>query len=159
MSEPTSRETRLEELAAARKEGETDALLREHSKHLSEINGSVADAARALSLLTAEVHDLNSEGQLALRNVQHHLEDAIRGAVSEIRKLQEELRIRDERVNTARVTLADETERRRAELATQAETADRSANTEQWRFTKWHAILAALLTAVGVALTIAHPWG
>jgi DNA repair exonuclease SbcCD ATPase subunit len=153
------RDNRQEELAAARKEGEIDALLREHSKHLAEINGSVGDAAKALAVLTEEVRDLSVTGERALRDVQHKLEDAIRDSVGEIRKLQEELRIRDERVQTARATLADETERRRAELAATVEQADRSADADQFRFTKWHGIALVALTALGVLLTVTHPWG
>jgi hypothetical protein len=152
-------ETRQDELAAARKEGETDALLREHSKHLAEINGSVADAASALDALTREVHDLSGEGQRALREVQHKLEDANRETISEIRKLQEELRIRDERVATARTTLAEETERRRADLAVTAEAADAHSRSDQWRFTKWHGIAVALVAVAGLVLTVTHPWG
>jgi Flp pilus assembly protein TadB len=152
-------ETRQDELAAARKEGETDALLREHSKHLAEINGSVGDAATALGQLTKEVHDLSAEGQRALREVQHKLEDANRETISEIRKLQEELRIRDERVATARTTLAEETERRRADLAITAEAADAHSRSDQWRFTKWHGIAVALVALAGLVLTVTHPWG
>jgi Flp pilus assembly protein TadB len=152
-------ENRKDELAAARKEGETDALLREHSKHLAEINGSVGAAATALDALAKEVHDLSAEGQGALREVQHKLEDANRETISEIRKLQEELRIRDERVATARTTLAEETERRRADLAITAEAADAHSRSDQWRFTKWHGIAVALVALAGLVLTIAHPWG
>jgi chromosome segregation ATPase len=154
----SERETRQEELAAARKEGKTDALLAEHSQHLAKINGSVEDAAQALAVLTAEVHHLSVTGERALRDVQHKLEDAIRETVGEIRKLQEELRIRDERVQTARTTLADETERRRAELAATAEQSDRSASAAQFRFTKWHGVALIALTALGVVLSLTHPW-
>jgi chromosome segregation ATPase len=152
-------ENRKDALAAARKEGETDALLREHSKHLAEINGSVADAAAALGALKSEVHDLSSKGENALRAVQLALEDAIRSLGLDIRKLQEELRIRDERVATARTTLEEETERRRADLAVTVEAADAHSRSDQWRFTKWHGIAVALVAIAGLVLTIAHPWG
>jgi len=144
------RDRRQAEIAAARKEGQTDALLLDHSEHLAKINGSVEDTARSLVALTDEVRDRSVRGERALRDVQYKLEDAIRAAVGEIRTLQEELRIRDERVATAKTTLADETERRRHDLEMSTEAA-------QFRFTRWHGGIGLVLVVVG--LVLAHHWG
>ena len=143
------RARRQQELAAARKEGETDALLRDHSEHLAKINGSVADTARSLAALTDEVRDRSVRGERALRDAQYELKDEIRAVVGEIRTLQEELRIRDERVATAKTTLADETERRRHDLELSTESA-------RFRFTKWHGIALVAIAVAG--LILAHPW-
>lgn len=67
---------------------------------------------------------------------------------SEIRTVQEQLRLAAERVTVAAKTLADETERRRAALETETGTADR-------RWTKRQQ-LAALLIALIAALAAVY---
>lgn len=140
--------TRKEELAAARKEGETDALLAEHSKHLKEINGSVADAAAALAVLGTEVHTLGVVSRRALEDAEESLRKALRELASDIRSLKEEQRIRDERVTVAASTLAEQTERRREELAAGAGV-----------FTKRQQIVALVLSVVGIGVALlTQPW-
>ncbi len=53
------------------------------------------------------------------------MKEALSGLVGEIRGLREDARLREERVETARVTLANETERRRIEIADATDTGDR----------------------------------
>lgn len=93
--------------------GRIDEVLRHHAAHLTTINGSIADTARHLGNLTDEV-----------------------------RKVREEARLRDERVIAAASALADETERRRAQLADTTTTSDR-------HFTRRERIAAGALTLVG----------
>jgi chromosome segregation ATPase len=150
-------ETRGEAHARGQKEGRIDALLEEHTEHLSKINGSVEDAANALARLETEVHKLDANTRAALADLETALRAALREVVSDIRTLNEEGRIRDERVRVAADTLETETERRRKELATTAEASDRGARSEDMQFTRRQGIavaaVATALTIVGIALS------
>lgn len=85
-----------EALERGRKEGRVDATLDQHSQHLKRINGNIERFAESVESLETAV-------RLGLEEVREH-----------IRAIQEERRLDQERVETARKVLAEETERRRA---------------------------------------------
>jgi hypothetical protein len=154
-------ETSREALERGKKEGRIDALLEEHSAHLAKINGSVADAAKALDGLSTEIHTLSRDSQRALDAVERELRAALRLLGDDIRTLNEELRLRDERVSVAAGVLAKETERRREELAASVETTDRTTRSNEVQFSRRQQLVAlAIATGLTIAgLVLAHPWG
>lgn len=105
------------------KEGRTDALLEEHSKHFQRINGSIDKFIK--------VAEDNAT--------------AMRELASEIRTLQEEGRLAEERVKVAATTLATETERRREELAVATSTTASADAKGARRWSKWDRILASAI--------------
>jgi methyl-accepting chemotaxis protein len=108
------------------KEGRIDALLQAHSEHLGRLNGNV------------EKFGLSNEALAA----------AIRELASEIRTLQEEGRLAEERVNVAATTLARETERRREELATAATAASTVEQSAERKFSKRERLIALAITVI-----------
>ncbi len=107
----------MNEFERGEKAGRIDALLEAHTDHLAAINGSIDRFA-----------DSNIE------------------LASEIRSVQEQLRLAAERVVVAATTLATETERRRSELA--------DANTDTDRtFTRRHALAGLALALLAVIVT------
>ncbi len=143
MSEP---ETAREAHARGQKEGRMDALLAEHSEHLAKINGSIERAALAEEALEKVVASLDVHTQDALRKLEVQLKLAIANVASDVRTLNEDARLRDERVSVAARTLATETERRRTELA---DTASAGSN----KFTRRQQIAALALTVIGLGLS------
>lgn len=89
------------EYERGKKEGRVDALLDEHTARLNKINGSVERFSKS--------HD----------NLAKSVSVGFEKVASEIRTLQEEARLREERVKVAATTLAAENERRRFEEAAQ----------------------------------------
>ena len=102
--------------------GRVAQVLKEHSEHFIDLNGSMDKTAAALVELA-----------------------------SEVRQLREDARLREERVEVAATTLATETERRREELAGTVDSADRAVAQNEYKFTRRERIGAAVLT-VAIAL-------
>lgn len=121
--------TPAEDFARGKKEGQTDALLAEHSRHLATVNGSIERAAIA--------NEAVAEG--------------LRELASEIRTLQEDSRAAANAVTVAARTLAAETERRRAELAdVAAHEADTAAKADR-KFSKREKV-AGLVVSLGLGV-------
>lgn len=108
------------EFQRGREEGRVDEVLRQHGAHLERINGSIDHSTAAMQNLVAVVQELR-----------------------------EDARLREERVETARKTLADETERRRSELADMVASGDR-------QFTRRERLLAACLSLAVLAFGVAQ---
>lgn len=124
------------EFAKGVKEGRTDALLVEHSKHLGAINGSVAKTAAALTALKQEVHD------------------GIAELASAIRTLEEQGRLAEERVETTRRTLATETERRKDALEVTADELTLRERGADRKWSKWQQVAALAVAVSAVIVTI-----
>jgi hypothetical protein len=99
----------------------------EFRRHFIDINGSVADTAKALAELASEMRTMREEG-----------------------------RLRDERVETARKTLAEETERRRSELADNTQEGDRRFSRRERTMALIFTGLVVIMVAIQVGLAL---WG
>lgn len=119
------------------REGRVDALLEAHTKHLGKINGHIEQFTRVVDRLDKSTH----AGF-----------DKLEGAIL---SLQTEGRLAEERVNVAAITLAGETERRRAELAAAAEAKALASSGDFQRFTKRERRLAGL---IAFATLLAYIW-
>jgi septal ring factor EnvC (AmiA/AmiB activator) len=119
-----------------KKEGRVDALLEEHTARLNKINGSVERFSKS--------HD----------NLAKSVSVGFEKIASEIRTMQEEARLREERVKVAAQTLAAENERRRfAEAAQRTEHEAKMAEpVRAWGIRANKATV--LLGCITVALTI-----
>jgi len=140
-------ETKQETFKRGQDQGKTDALLIEHSAHLAKINGSVERAAKAEEALTVEIHKLGVETRQSLEKIEDELRSAIRAVASDVRTLNEDARLRDERVKVAADTLATETERRREELAS-------AGASHAWEFTKRQQTAALIVAVAAIIVTI-----
>jgi hypothetical protein len=162
---------RREDLDAARKEGRDDATLLSHTAHLAEINGSIRDSATALDKLVREVHANNAEQIRALERTERELRDALRdlseNLTTELRKMQDEARLRDAAVKVAADTLEADAKARRDTIALDldardraAEASDRDTRSHDAIFTRRQGIIVAV-AGIGLALLgliLGHPW-
>jgi methyl-accepting chemotaxis protein len=106
------------------KEGRVDARLEEHEQRLDRINGSLDRFAASSEDLAASMREL----------------------ASEIRTLQEGGRLAEQRVETTRKTLAEETERRKEALEVTADALSKSEESDDRTFSKRERIAALLVT-------------
>lgn len=146
MTEETQRET----LARGQKEGRIDALLEEHTKHLNKINGSIAEVAKTEQAMAEAIRKLDANMTRGLDKLERKLHDDIDVVVNDVRMMQEEQRSRDTKVESARLALAEDTERKRRALADTAA----QGMTQRAKITLGLAVIALLLTALGIYLGI-----
>lgn len=109
--------------AAGQEAGRVAQILVEHAAHFAKINGSIDKSVEAL-------HEL----------------------ASEVRGLREDMRLGEERVEVAATVLAEETERRRRELAGTAEQQDREVRSSETKLSRRERVGGVVITALLAAL-------
>lgn len=139
----SSGETPQAAFERGQKQGVDDATLAAHTEHLRRINGSVDHMTAALTELREAIHARGATSDSRIATLERNLTAAIAAVASDVRTLNEDQRSRDVKVEAARATLAEQTERRRDALEEGG-----------WKFTRWQQTLGLLIAITSVLVGI-----